>query len=218
MKDLKVILAEDHLIVRDGIRLLLERMESIHVVGEATNGTEVLEMLNQGLEADVVLTDISMPEMDGISLIKALKTAYPDIKVVILSMLDQQKYIIEAFSEGALGYLLKNTGLDELVFAIRQASMGQKYLCSELSFKYMDDVMQRQVGISAVQHPLVELSSREVEVLNLIAEGLTNNEISDQLFLSRRTVEGHRQALIEKTGVRNTAALIRYAVLNGFVK
>jgi two-component system response regulator NreC len=125
MKDLKVILAEDHLIVRDGIRLLLERMESIHVVGEATNGTEVLEMLNQGLEADVVLTDISMPEMDGISLIKALKTAYPDIKVVILSMLDQQKYIIEAFSEGALGYLLKNTGLDELVFAIRQASMGQ---------------------------------------------------------------------------------------------
>jgi two-component system response regulator NreC len=218
MKDLKVILAEDHLIVRDGIRLLLERMESIHVVGEATNGTEVLEMLNQGLEADVVLTDISMPEMDGISLIKALKTAYPDIKVVILSMLDQQKYIIEAFSEGALGYLLKNTGLDELVFAIRQASMGQKYLCSELSFKYMDEVMQRQVGISAVQHPLVELSSREVEVLNLIAEGLTNNEISDQLFLSRRTVEGHRQALIEKTGVRNTAALIRYAVLNGFVK
>lgn len=218
MKALKVILAEDHLIVRDGIRLLLERMESIHVVGEATNGTEVLEMLNQGLEADVVLADISMPEMDGISLTKALKASYPDIKVVILSMLDQQKYIIEAFSEGALGYLLKNTGLDELVFAIRQASMGQRYLCSELSFKYMDDVMQRQVGISAVQNPLVELSSREVEVLNLIAEGLTNNEISDQLFLSRRTVEGHRQALIEKTGVRNTAALIRYAVLNGFVK
>jgi len=218
MKVLKVILAEDHLIVRDGIRLLLERVESIRVVGEATNGTEVLEMLRNGLEADVVLADINMPGMDGISLIKALKTVESHLKVVILSMLDQQKYVVEAFSEGALGYLLKNVGLEELVFAIRQASMGQKYLCSELSFKYMEDVMQRQAGVSTAQTPLVELSSREVEVLNLIAEGLTNNEISDQLFLSRRTVEGHRQALIEKTGVRNTAALIRYAVLNGFVK
>lgn len=218
MSVLKVILAEDHMIVRDGIRLLLERIESLDVVGEATNGIEVLEMLHNGLEADVVLADISMPEMDGIELVKALKITYPNIKVVILSMLDQQKYIGEAFSEGALGYLLKNTGLDELLFAIRQASMGQRYLCSELAFKYMDEIMQRQVGMPTHQVSNVEFSSREVEVLNLIAEGLTNNEISDQLFLSRRTVEGHRQALIEKTGVRNTAALIRYAVLNGFVK
>lgn len=218
MNALKVILAEDHMIVRDGIRLLLEKVESIQVVGEATNGIEVLDMLDAGLETDVVLADINMPDMDGISLIKALKVSKPDVKVVILSMLDQQKYIVEAFSEGALGYLLKNVGLDELVFAMRQAKMGQRYLCTELSFQYMDDVVQRPGGTFMPEEASIELSSREVEVLNLIADGLTNNEISDKLFISRRTVEGHRQALIEKTGVRNTAALIRYAVLNGFVK
>lgn len=218
MNVLRVILAEDHQIVRDGVRLLLENVASIQVVAEATNGIEVLEMLDAGLQAEVVLADINMPGMDGISLIKALKSRNSAIKVVVLSMLDQQKYVAEAFSKGASGYLLKNVGPDELVFAIHQASIGQRYLCSGLSLRYMEEVIQR-AGNSLLPLDLqIELSSRETEVLNLIAEGLTNSEISDKLFISRRTVEGHRRSLIEKTGARNTAALIRYAVIHGFVK
>ncbi|WP_219225237.1 response regulator [Pedobacter antarcticus] len=218
MKTLKVILAEDHHIVRDGIKMLLDQTDNIDVVGEAINGRQVLDMLDSGIKADVILADINMPEMDGISLIKEITRRKLNSNVVILSMLDNYKYVTEAFAEGALGYLLKNVGVDELVFAIRQASKGQKYLCAELSFQYMNTAIQQSETTSAKIGYTIDLSSREMEVLSLIAEGLTNNEISDQLFISRRTVEGHRQALIEKTGVKNTAVLIRYAYQNGILK
>ena len=219
MEALRVVLAEDHHIVRDGIRLLLGQEESIKVVGEARNGNQVLELLDQGLEVDVILADLNMPQMDGMTLLKTLKSQYPKVKIVILSMLDQQKYVFEAFSEGAMGYLLKSVGIEELLFALRQANNDQKYLCAELGLQYLEDTVQRPGQFSEYldQTPL-DLSSREVEVLHFIGDGLTNNEIADRLFISRRTVEGHRQALIEKTRVRNTASLIRYAVVNGYLK
>lgn len=219
MEALRVVLAEDHHIVRDGIRLLLGQEESIKVVGEATNGNQVMELLEQGLEVDVILVDLNMPEMDGMTLLKILKSHYPMVKIVILSMIDQQKYVFEAFSEGAMGYLLKSVGIEELLFALRQANNGQKYLCAELGLQYLEDSVDRNGHFSEYldQTPL-DLSSREVEVLHFIGEGLTNNEIADQLFISRRTVEGHRQTLIEKTQMRNTASLIRYAVVNGYLK
>ncbi|MCX2453449.1 response regulator transcription factor [Pedobacter sp. PLR] len=219
MEGLRVVLAEDHHIVRDGIRLLLGQEKSIKVVGEATNGTQVIELLDEGLEVDVILADLNMPEMDGMTLIKTLKIRYPKVNIVILSMLDQQKYVFEAFSEGVMGYLLKSVGLEELLFALRQAKNGQKYLCAELGLQYLEEIFHRPGRFSEYldQTPL-ELSPREVEVLHFIGEGLTNNEIADQLFISKRTVEGHRQTLIEKTRVRNTASLIRYAVVNGYLK
>jgi len=215
---LQVILAEDHNIVRNGIRMLLEADKEITITGEATNGREVLEMLSNGTKADIVLADINMPELDGISLIKQLKLQSPDTRVVILSMLDNEKYVSQAFAEGASGYLLKSVSADELLFSLKHVHVGGKYLCSELSLRLLDKLMYNTNSPAITANPQIDFSSREIEILHLIAEGLTNNEMSDKLFISKRTIEGHRQSLIEKTGSRNTAALIRFAVLSGIVQ
>lgn len=214
---MKVILAEDHNIVRNGIKMLLESQGEITVVAEANNGLEVLSYFAEGGHADIVIADINMPEMDGISLIAQLRTLSPSTHIVMLSMLDNEKYIAQAFIEGARGYLLKNVGEDELNFALRYVAGGGKYLCAELVEKLLDKLTQ-----TTIQHPEtngqhIDFSLREMEVLHLIAEGYTNTEMADKLFLSKRTIEGHRQALIDKTGAKNTAALIRFAVVNGFI-
>lgn len=214
---LKVILAEDHNIVRNGIKILLEAEEDIEVVGEATNGQEVLNFLDAGNTPDLVLSDINMPLMDGIMLLETLKEQYPQTKVILLSMLDNEEYIIKAFREGASGYLLKSAGADELIFALRHVNSGNKYLSSELSLKMLDR-MNSTVSSATLIRNDIEFSTREIEVLQLIAQGLTNLEMSEKLFLSKRTIEGHRQNLIEKTGSKNTAALIRFAVLSGIVQ
>ena len=215
---LNVLLAEDHNIVRNGIRMLLEMDKSINVIGEAMDGLQALEMVQKGMEVDIVLADINMPEIDGIVLISKVKALNPNIRVMILSMLDNEKYVSQAFTEGASAYLLKSVSADELVFSIKHVSTGNKYLCSELSIRLLDRLIQK----SNMEYGGVDISKnfsmREIDVLHLIAEGLTNSEMSDRLFISKRTVEGHRQSLIEKTGSRNTAALIKYAVLNGIVQ
>jgi len=215
---LNLILAEDHNIVRNGIRMLLEADKDISIAGEAINGRQVLHMIAEGVKADIVLADINMPELDGISLIRELKVASPETRVVMLSMLDNEQYVSQAFSEGASGYLLKNVSADELVFALKHVSTGGKYLCAELSIRLLDKLIQSPVIPLNQVNPQVEFSMREIEILHLIADGLTNNEMSDKLFISKRTIEGHRQSLIEKTGSRNTAALIRFAVLSGIVQ
>src|SRR5690606_1329149 len=215
---IKIILAEDHNIVRNGIKILLEAEEEFSVVGEAINGHEVLEMISKEGHVELVLADINMPIMDGIELVKNLKTSYPKVRLIILSMLDNEKYVAQAFSAGACGYLLKNVSSDELIFAIKHVSTGGKYLCSELSMKILDRMINSPLSSQSVFENTIDLSSREIEVLNLIAQGLTNHEMSEKLCLSKRTIEGHRQSLIVKTGSRNTAALIRYAVLNGIVQ
>ena len=214
---MKVILAEDHNIVRNGIKMLLESQGEIRVVAEANNGLEVLSYFAEGGHADIVIADINMPEMDGISLIAQLRALSPSTHVVMLSMLDNEKYVAQAFIEGARGYLLKNVDEEELNFALRYVTGGGKYLCAELAEKLLDKLTQ-----TTIQHPEtngqhIDFSLREMEVLHLIAEGYTNTEMADKLFLSKRTIEGHRQALIDKTGAKNTAALIRFAVVNGFI-
>lgn len=214
---LKIILAEDHVIVRNGIKLLLDSQAGVEVIAEARNGLEVLDLIKSGLQPDIVLTDINMPEMDGISLIKKLKTDYPAVKTIVLSMLDNEKYVAQAFLEGSCGYLLKNVNEDEMLFALKTVNNGTKYLCTELAQKLLDRFTQTLVQQSELANQRIDLSMREIEVLNLIAEGFTNQEMADKLFLSKRTVEGHRQMLIDKTGSKNTAALIRFAVVNGFL-
>lgn len=210
---LKIILAEDHNIVRNGIKVLLEREENIEIVIEATNGVEVLDALKNGDFADIILADINMPEMDGITLIKEIKHLYPEISVIILSMLDNEKYVLQAFNEGAEAYLLKNVSAEELLFCIHQVYSGKKYVCSELALKFLNR-MSLPVFENNVTH---DFSIRELEILQLIAEGYTNTEMSDKLFISKRTVEGYRQNLIDKTGSKNSAALIRYALINGII-
>jgi DNA-binding NarL/FixJ family response regulator len=215
---LQIILAEDHVVVRDGLKVLIESKSEFKILGEATNGVEVLEILKSNKKADIVLTDINMPIMDGLSLLRELKKTHPFIYVIILTMLDHEEFIAQAFSDGADGYLLKNASAGELVFALNHVSSGRKYLSSELATNFLDRWINSTSITQTRKDISLDLSSREVEVLNLIALGYTNQEISEKLFLSKRTIEGHRQSLIEKTDSKNTAALIRFSVLNGIIK
>ncbi|HEX8378283.1 MAG TPA: response regulator transcription factor [Pedobacter sp.] len=214
---INVLLAEDHNIVRNGIRSLLNKQPDVTVVGEAIDGLDVLKHLEEGAEIDLVLTDINMPHLNGLDLIEKLKERSPQIKVLILTMLDHENYVIQAVNNGACGYLLKNVSEEEMMFAIRHINAGNSYVCSELTEKLLSKFSSMPQEHNKELKTTVDLSKREVEILLLIAEGHTNNEIAEKLFTSRRTVEGHRQNLLEKTGARNTATLIRFAVRNGLI-
>ncbi len=214
---IRILLAEDHNIVRNGIKMLLEADDQIKVVGEAVNGLEVMKQIATQ-PIDIILADINMPEMDGMQLLKELKAKHPEIKVMLLSMHDHEKYVMEAFKNDADGYLLKNIGADELIFAVKFVNQGRKYLCSELTMALMDNLLKSKQYLVSMLDNEIDFSLRELEILQLIAEGLTNLEMSEKLFLSKRTIEGHRQSLLDKTGSKNSAALIRYGVLHGLIQ
>lgn len=215
---ISVLLAEDHNVVRNGIKSLLEKESKLEVVGEVTNGRQALNLLAEGLKVDIILADLNMPEISGIELAAEVKNKYPKVKLIILSMLDHEKYILEAFKAGACGYILKNVTADELVFGIKHVcSSGDRYICSELALRLLDKLLNKPEIVISTETIEIELSKRETEVLTLIAEGFTNQEIADKLFTSKRTVEGHRVNLIDKTNSRNTAALIRYAIVAGLI-
>jgi len=187
------------------------------VAGEAVNGRQALELLENGTAAQVVLADMNMPELSGIELIAKLKQLAPSCKVIVLSALDHEKYVVQAFQTGANGYLLKSVNPEELIFAIRHIYAGSQYVCSELTSRFLNRLLSVPDALTSELADGIDFSSREVEILGLIAEGYTNQEIADKLFTSKRTIEGHRQALIEKTGARNTAALVRFAIMNGII-
>jgi len=216
---IKILLVEDHMVVRNGIKLLLESQDGFEVVGEASNGKEALQFLNSNLVPDIVLTDISMEEMDGIELLHELNKQYPSIKVVILSMLNQINYVIEAFESGLAGYLVKNVGYSELLFGLNHIANGGRYMSEEIAMILLDQVRSGQsyAQVSGELQTDFDISDRELEVLKLIAEGYTNIEIADKIFLSKRTVEGHRQNLIDKAGVKNTAHLVKFAFERGIL-
>ncbi|WP_407431356.1 response regulator [Arcticibacter sp.] len=215
MKSIKVFLVEDHNIVRNGIRTLLERQPDIEIAEEAETVNETLEKLRTGIQVDVILSDINMPDLSGLDLINIIKPEFPDIRIIMLTMLDHENYIKQTITAGASGYLLKNIDIEQMLFAIRHIAAGGRYICSEVVF----EMLKKQLNspTEAVTGQSVDLSQREEEVLHLIADGFTNQEIADKLFTSRRTVEGHRQNLLEKTGTKNTATLIRYAIRNSII-
>ncbi|TGD81579.1 response regulator [Hymenobacter wooponensis] len=215
---IRVILADDHTILRDGIRALLAGEPDMEVVGEASHGQGVLDLLAD-TSADVVLMDLNMPVLDGFATMPLLQEHYPGVRVVVLSMLDSENYVHRILQAGALGYVLKSAESSEIIFAIRTVAVGHSFLCTEVGMA----VLNRLVKIPNADAVLAsrksgDLSSREMEVLRLIAEGLTNAEIADKLFTSKRTVETHRQNIIEKTQAKNTAALIRYAMSQGLIE
>ncbi len=213
---IKILIAEDHLIVRNGIKSLLEQEKDFQVTGEAGNGLEVLALLDSGLRPDILLTDLSMPDMDGLEVTRHVRARYPDVRVIILSMLDQEKHVFEAFEAGVKGYLLKNSSLEEMINAIRLVASDREVVCSELAIAILRRTAKSDPAIQGDQLE-IDLSNREKEVLTLIAEGHTNEEIADKVFCSRRTVEGHRQSLINKLGARNTAQLIYMASKKGLL-
>lgn len=216
---IRVLLTDDHTILRNGIRALLTLQPDLEVVGEAGNGQELLNLL-ESTPADVVLMDINMPVMDGFTTMQHLREQYPELRVLVLSMLDHESYVHRILGIGAHGYVLKNADITEISHAIRTVAAGRPFLCTELGLELLNKLM-RTSGVVAEGNRLKsgggDLSKRELEVLHLIAEGLTNAEIADQLFTSKRTIETHRQNIIEKTQTKNTAALIKFAVSNGLL-
>ncbi|MHA6248325.1 response regulator [Pontibacter sp. CAU 1760] len=215
----RTILTDDHKLFREGVIALFAGSEEILIAGQAANGVELLTLM-QSVSTDVVLLDIHMPEMDGFETLKAVKEQYPHVKVLILTMFDGHHYMQRMMQAGADGYLLKNTGKQELVVALQLVVSGVPYISPSLTM----DLLYKNSRATAALATLPELkllpkdlSGREKEVLQLISEGYTNVEISEKLFTSKRTIETHRQNLLEKTNTRNTAALIKFAVLQGIV-
>jgi DNA-binding NarL/FixJ family response regulator len=215
---IKVILVDDHTIIRDGIKALLRESDGISVVGEAGNGKDLINMLPT-VAADVILMDLNMPEMDGFEATSYLREKFPEVRVLVLSMLDHESYIAKVFEAGANGYLLKNTGREEMVCAIKIVAKGGRYLCSDIGFNLLNKLKSPsyKAAENTEDKQTRDLSQREVEILKLIADGLTNAEIADKIFTSKRTVETHRQNIIEKTKAKNTAALIKYAIGKGII-
>lgn len=203
---IKVLIADDHQMFIDGLRSLLEDSEDIVVVGDARNGFEVLEQCARQA-VDIVIMDINMPEMDGIQATREVLKKYPTVKILGLSMYNDREYISDILKVGALGYILKNTGKETLLNAIRSLHAGTNYLGEEVAKTLLNGFMKNP----QVSQMMEKLSGREKEVLECIATGRTTHEIAEQLFISKNTVETHRKNLLYKLKARNTAELVNNA-------
>lgn len=204
--DTKIFIVDDHYMIIEGIRSLLQNQNGIEWIGHAMNATSCMAFLEQH-EPDVILMDISLPDKTGIDLCLDVKTKYPDIHVIGLSTFNQNSFIQKMLDNGASGYILKNATREELVYAISTVLNGEKYL----SFEAELAVQKNENSVIPV------ITRREKEVLLLIAEGMTNNEIAQKLFISTTTVDTHRKNLLNKFEVKNTASLIRVATKNQLI-
>jgi len=211
----KVIVADDHKMIRDGIISLLEEEVNIRVVGEASNGKEVITLLEKKA-VDLILMDIDMGEYNGIEATKQVAKLHPHIKVLIVSMYGDLSYITKAFEAGAKGYLLKNAGKNEMLKAITQLMEGETYCSTEVSAKLVAHLQGKMSNKK--KKAGIPLTRRELEVLKLIAEEYSNSEIAAELFISIRTVDTHRRNLLAKLNAKNTAGLVKYAIKHGLVE
>jgi two-component system, NarL family, response regulator NreC len=204
MNQIKLIIADDHQLFRNGLEELLRKYDDIQVVKSLADGFEFIELINSQFDADIVLLDISMPNVDGFQVLKELKALNSDIKPIVISMHNDGNYIAKCAKMGAYGYLLKNTDEAELILAIRTVSQGRKYFSAEISEKMINFMATSSISENV-------LSNKETEVLGLISKGLTTNEIAAKLFVSSRTIETHRSNILKKLEVKNTAELIKKA-------
>jgi DNA-binding NarL/FixJ family response regulator len=211
-----VLIADDHEIFRDGLKLTLAPKNNIQLVGEADNGRSLLALARQ-LQPQIIITDIKMPEMDGVEATRLLTAEMPEIPVISLSMFDEEDLVVEMFEAGAKGYLVKNAHKTEILEAIATVKTGQPYFCSGTSGRLTQKLARSLFNpYSGVEK--ISFTDRELSVIELICDELTNKEIGDRLFISPRTVEGVRQRIIEKMRVKNTAGLVIYAVKTGLFK
>ncbi len=211
MKKTRVLLADDHTIVAEGLVSLLET--DFDLVGRVDNGRDLLKKAEE-LSPDVIVTDISMPLLNGIEALRQLKKARPDVRVVFLTVHADVSYITEAFRAGAAGYVLKQSAAEELRSAIKAAHEGRTYLTPLITKDFLDNILNTDEGVDSVN---VTLTPREREVLQLLAEGHAVKEIAAVLDISPRTVEFHKYNIMEKLGLRTTAELTQYAIKHGVV-
>jgi two-component system, NarL family, response regulator NreC len=210
MKRIRILLADDHAVVRQGFRMILGAQSDLEIVGEAGNGREAIELAST-LRPDVVVMDVTMPELNGIEATRRMTAENPHIRVVALSMHKDSVYVREILRAGARGYLLKDSVADDLVAAVRAVASGEGYLSPGVSNAVLDDYRRH------VTNPIDMLSSREREVLQMLAEGKTNKEIAVTLNLSVYTVDAHRGRIMEKLNVHSINELVRFAVRNGLI-
>jgi len=214
---INIILADDHLVLRRALKTLLENESDFVVSGEASNGSEVLELLSKGTPADIIIADLNMPLMTGQLLIESLGSYLDTLKIIVLSALDSEPHVIRAIKAGASGYLLKNVSPAELIFAIRHTNEFGLYLCAELSGRFLNRLIAVPQLVPHTNPLNIEFSDRDVVLLRLISEGYTSQEIAEKLFSSVRTIEKQRLHLISKTESRNTVVLICFAKQHGII-
>jgi DNA-binding NarL/FixJ family response regulator len=207
-QDIKVFTVDDHEIFRKGLNMILNQIQGVEVVGEAGNGREFLEKMEKSSLPDLVLTDIRMPIMDGIEATRLVLQRYPELKIIAISMFGEESYLEKMLEAGVKGFLLKNIGKSELARAIQSIYQGQEYYSAEL----LPYFTRKFVTSNHTSGNQFQFSSRERDVLKLVAKGLTSKEIGEKLFISKRTVEGHKAHMIEKTGSKNIVDLIVYAI------
>jgi len=212
-KNIKIIIVDDHEIFRNGLEFVLTTFSDFKIIASVANGKELFEKL-KNLNPDIIITDIQMPEMNGIEVCEKIVELYPKIKVLVLSMFGEEKYLHKILNAGANGFILKNINKYDLEKAIRTVAADGNYFAAELlpyfTQKFLDDTKN--------QDPEIKITNREKDVLKLIAQGYTNKEIGEILFISPRTVDGHRSSLIAKTGSRNVINMLIYAIRNKIIK
>lgn len=213
-RKVRVVLADDHAILRSGLRMLLEASQDVEVLAEAADGVDAIRLARE-LNPDIVVMDVNMPRVDGLAATKEIRHALPKTKVLILSMNDEDEYLFKAIKAGGSGYVHKRSAETELLAAIEVVIQGGTYVREATRGRLVDDAMQRWENPS--DDPVEELTPREKEVLQLIVAGMTNLEIADKLIISVRTVETHRAHIIDKLGIRRRSELVNYALRKGLV-
>lgn len=211
-----ILLAEDHQIVREALRLLLETQADFKVVAETGDGREALQW-TETHKPDVLIADMMMPGLSGLEVARGSKRISPATKVIVLSMHDAESYVVEALAAGAAGYVLKKSSAQDLIHAIRQALEGNIYLSPSLNERALQAYMQRAQD-ARIDDPYDTLTRREREIIQLAAEGLSNPQVAEKLSLSARTVEMHRSNLMKKLGLKSQTELVKYAVKKGLVE
>lgn len=209
-----ILLADDHNIVRQGLRALLQSEPHFRLVGEASDGIEAVRLAER-LKPDVLITDVMMPGLNGLEVTRQVSKLLPQTRVIILSMYTNDAYVLEALKNGALGYVLKDSEASDLIQAVKEVIAGNRYLSPPLSERTLELYLRKVESIP--ESPYESLTTREREILQLVAEGRTSAEIATRLFISPRTAEGHRANLMRKLGLQNNAELIRFALKRGIL-
>lgn len=216
-KSVSIILADDHQVVRDGLKSMLYGIEEIEIIAQAASGNELLQLLKTQTP-DVLILDIELPDVSGLDLCSRVKAEYPGIRILILSMYTGEDFIFKAVAEGAIGYLPKNTTRDELIEAITSASEGKEYFSPSIHEIMVKSYIKKAKSGKVENSDLSVLSKRELEVLKMLAEGLPNYEIAEKLFISLRTVESHKSHIMQKLDFRTTAELVKFAIRNKLIE
>ena len=211
---MKLYIVDDHKLFREGLKLLLSTQDFVQHIYEASNGKEFVENLSF-VDCDVVLMDIEMPEMNGVEATELALRMKPDLKIIVLSMYGDEQYYYKMVDAGVKGFVLKNSGIEKVITAIHKVATGENYFSEELLINILNNM--RDNGKNEPDTPDSEISEREMEILYYVCLGLSNQEIADKLFISKRTVDKHRANLLSKTGCRNTAALVMYAIKNKLI-